>query len=323
MDSLDYYIQDVLDLIEYANGPVTSEWGRKRAEAGHPAPFNLKYIGIGNEDMITEVFEERFKRINSAVKQAYPEITVVGTVGPFYEGSDYTEGWRLAKEENIDMVDEHYYVDPAWLIYNQDYYDDYDREGTKVYLGEWAAHLPGRPSNMETALAEALYLTAVERNGDVVSMSSYAPLLAKDNHTQWRPDLIYFSNTDVRPTTDYHTMRLYGENSGNEYLNSSLDVDTNDEKAKARVGASIVKDENTGDLILKLVNLLPVETSLEIDLRNIYSQNKEQINSLRTVMSGMPSDSKPSIKTDRVMLDSPFFTLPLAPYSFTVMRLEN
>lgn len=323
MDSLDNYIQDVLDLIEYANGPVTSEWGRKRADAGHPAPFNLKYIGIGNEDMITEVFEERFKKINSAVKKAYPEITVVGTVGPFYEGSDYTEGWRLAKEENIDMVDEHYYVDPAWLIYNQDYYDNYDRSGTKVYLGEWAAHLPGRPSNMETALAEALYLTAVERNGDVVSMSSYAPLLAKDNHTQWRPDLIYFNNTEVRPTTDYQTMRLYGENSGNVYLNSSLDVNTNEEKAKVRVGASIVKDENTGDLIVKLVNLLPVETSLEIDLRKIYSQDKGQINSLRTVMSGMPSDAKPSIKTDRVLLDSPYFTLPLAPYSFTVLRLEN
>lgn len=323
MDSLDNYIQDVLDLIEYANGPVTSEWGRKRADAGHPAPFNLKYIGIGNEDMITEVFEERFKKINSAVKKAYPEITVVGTVGPFYEGSDYTEGWRLAKEENIDMVDEHYYVDPAWLIYNQDYYDNYDRSGTKVYLGEWAAHLLGRPSNMETALAEALYLTAVERNGDVVSMSSYAPLLAKDNHTQWRPDLIYFNNTEVRPTTDYQTMRLYGENSGNVYLNSSLDVNTNEEKAKVRVGASIVKDENTGDLIVKLVNLLPVETSLEIDLRKIYSQDKGQINSLRTVMSGMPSDAKPSIKTDRVLLDSPYFTLPLAPYSFTVLRLEN
>lgn len=323
MDSLDSYIQDVLDLIEYANGAATSEWGRKRAEAGHPAPFNLKYIGIGNEDMITEVFEERFKKINAAVKQAYPEITVIGTVGPFYEGSDYTEGWRLAKEENIDMVDEHYYVDPAWLIYNQDYYDNYDRRGTKVYLGEWAAHLPGRPSNMETALAEALYLTAVERNGDVVSMSSYAPLLAKDNHTQWRPDLIYFSNTDVRPTTDYHTMRLYGENSGNAYLNSDLKVDTPDEKARVRIGSSIVKDDATGDVIVKLVNLLPVETSIEVDLRKLYPQNQGPLNSLRTVMSGMPSDAKPSLKTDKVTLDSPFFTLPLAPYSFTVLRLQK
>lgn len=323
MDSLDTYIQDLLDLIEYANGPTTSEWGRKRAEAGHPEPFNLKYIGIGNEDMITEVFEERFKKINSAVKKAYPDITVVGTVGPFYEGSDYTEGWRLAKDEKVDMVDEHYYVDPAWLIYNQDYYDNYDRNGTKVYLGEWAAHLPGRPSNMETALAEALYLTAVERNGDVVSMSSYAPLLAKDNHTQWRPDLIYFSNTDVRPTTDYHTMRLYGENSGSKYVNAALQVNTANEKARARVGASVTEDETTGDVIIKMVNLLPVETEMEVDLRKYYPEGQGALKSIRTVMSGQPADTKPSIKTDRVGIPSPHFNIPLQPYSFTVIRLNK
>ncbi|MBD5356004.1 MAG: alpha-L-arabinofuranosidase [Bacteroides sp.] len=321
MDSLDDYIQDVLDLIEYANGPVTSTWGAKRVVAGHPEPFNLKYIGIGNEDMITEVFKERFTRINDTVKKTYPEITVVGTVGPFYEGADYEEGWQLAKEKNIDMVDEHYYVDPAWLIYNQDFYNNYDRNGTKVYLGEWAAHLPGRPSNMETALAEALYLTSVERNADVVSMSSYAPLLAKDNHTQWRPDLIYFSNTDVRPTTDYHTMRLYGENIGDYYLDSSLKVNTDNEKAAVRVGASIVKDKETGDVIIKLVNMLPVETTVEIDLTSLFPDNNGSLNTLRTVMSGNPADEKASIKTDRVTIESSFFNIPLTPYSFTVIRI--
>ncbi len=321
MDELDDYIQDVLDLIEYANGPTSSTWGAKRAEAGHPEPFNLKYLGIGNEDMITEVFKDRFNKINEAVKNAYPEITVVGTVGPFYEGSDYEEGWRLAKEKNIDMVDEHYYVDPAWLIYNQDFYDNYDRNGTKVYLGEWAAHLPGRPSNIETALAEALYLTSVERNADVVTMSSYAPLLAKDNHTQWRPDLIYFSNTEVRPATDYHTMRLYGENAGDEYMLSTLDVDTVNEKASARVGASVVKDKGTGDIIVKLVNMLPVETTMEIDLKPLFPEGQGQLNTVRTVMSGLPADEKASIKTDRVAIESPFFNIPLAPYSFTVIRI--
>lgn len=323
MDSLDSYIQDVLDLIEYANGPADSKWGSKRAEAGHPEPFNLKYLGIGNEDMITEVFEERFNKINAAVKKAHPEIVVVGTVGPFYEGADYDEGWRIAREQKVDMVDEHYYVDPAWLIYNQDYYDDYDRNGTKVYLGEWAAHLPGRPSNMETALAEALYLTAVERNGDVVSMSSYAPLLAKENHTQWRPDLIYFSNTDINPTTDYHTMRLYGENAGNKYLNNRLHINSDNEKAKARVGASIVKDEQTGDIIVKLVNLLPVETEMEVDLKKFYPEGQGAVNSVRTVMSGRPADTEASIKTDRVALESPFFKAPLPPYSFTIFRLSK
>lgn len=323
MDSLDGYIRDVLDLIEYANGPATSAWGRKRAEAGHPEPFNLKYVGIGNEDMITEVFEERFNRINAAVKKAHPEITVIGTVGPFYEGADYDEGWRLAKEQNVDMVDEHYYVDPAWLIYNQDYYDDYDRNGTKVYLGEWAAHLPGRPSNIETALAEALYLTSVERNADVVTMSSYAPLLAKEGHTQWRPDLIYFSNTEVKPTTDYETMRLYGENSGSRYLDSKLHVNTDNEKARARVGASVVEDDKTGDVIVKLVNLLPVETQMDVDLNKFYPDDKMTLKSVRTVMSGAPADTKASMKSDKVTLESPFFKTVLPPYSFTVFRISR
>ena len=323
MDSMGHVLQDILDLIEYANGPVTSEWGRKRAEAGHPEPFNLKYVGIGNEDMITEVFEERFKFLNDGVKKAHPEITVVGTVGPFYEGSDYDEGWRFAKQENIDMVDEHYYVDPAWLIYNQDYYDDYDRNGTKVYLGEWAAHLPGRPSNMETALAEALYLTSVERNGDVVSMSSYAPLLAKEGHTQWRPDLIYFSNTEINPTTDYETMRLYGENAGSKYLNAKLHVNTDNEKAAARIGSSIVEDEKTGEIIVKLVNMLPVETIMDVDVTKFFPQGQGGVSSMRTVMSGKPADSKASVKTDRVALASPFFTMTLEPYSFTVLRIRK
>lgn len=322
MDSMGTYIQDILDLIEYANGPATSVWGAKRAEAGHPEPFNLKYIGIGNEDMITEVFEERFCAINNAVKKAYPEITVVGTVGPFYEGSDYDAGWELARRENIDMVDEHYYVDPAWLVYNQDYYDNYDRNGTKVYLGEWAAHLPGRPSNMETALAEALYLTAVERNADVVSLSSYAPLLAKDNHTQWRPDLIYFNNTEVKPTTDYETMRLYGENGGDIYLDNVLDTDSDNDKVKARVAASVVKDSKSGDVIVKLVNLLPVETTVDVDITSeIPGENPLQ--SVRTVMTGTPSQSKASVKTDRVGLPSGHFLAPLPAYSFTIIRIKK
>lgn len=323
MDSLDSYIQDVLDLIEYANAPATSVWGKKRAEAGHPEPFNLKYIGIGNEDMITEVFEERFTKINDAVKKAHPEIQVVGTVGPFYEGPDYDEGWRIAREQNVDLVDEHYYVDPAWLIYNQDFYDDYDRNGTKVYLGEWAAHLPGRPNNIETALAEALYLTGVERNGDVVAMSSYAPLLAKKGHTQWKPDLIYFDNNGVYPTTDYETMRLYGEHSGESYLNNRLSVDTSDDKVKARIGASVVRDEKTGDIIVKLVNMLPVESNMEVDLRKFFPEGQGAISSVRNVLKGSPTDTKAPVITDRVEIASPLFQIPLPSYSFTVLRLPR
>ena len=201
MEEMDAYIQDILDLIDYANGdPKKSQWAKLRAESGHPKPFNLKYIGIGNEDLITDVFEERFTLIYDAIKKHHPEITVIGTVGPFYEGTDYEEGWNLADRLNVPMVDEHYYNTPGWFIYNQNYYDKYDRSKSKVYLGEYAAHLPGR---------EALYLTAVERNGDMVLMTSYAPLLAKEGYTQWNPDLIYFNNKEVKPSVGYYTQLLY------------------------------------------------------------------------------------------------------------------
>lgn len=144
MDKMPEYVQDVLDLIEWANGDAkTTKWGKLRAEQGHPAPFNLKYIGIGNEDLISKTFEERYLMIVKAVKEKYPDIVVCGTSGPWSEGSDYETGWRLAKDHKIDMIDEHYYQTPGWFIYHQDYYDQYDRNGSKVYLGEYAAHTPG------------------------------------------------------------------------------------------------------------------------------------------------------------------------------------
>ncbi|RYZ49945.1 MAG: alpha-L-arabinofuranosidase, partial [Chitinophagaceae bacterium] len=192
MEEMDAYIQDILDLVEWANGDANTKWGKLRAEAGHPAPFNLKYIGIGNEDLITDVFEERFTLIYNALKEKHPEITVIGTVGPFYKGTDYEEGWEIATKLQLPMVDEHYYENPGWFVHNQDFYDRYDRNKAKVYLGEYAS----RGNTLYNALAEALYLTGLERNGDVVHMSSYAPLLAREGATQWNPDLIYFNNTD-------------------------------------------------------------------------------------------------------------------------------
>lgn len=266
MEEMGAYVQDILDLIEYANGdPKKSKWAKMRAEAGHPEPFNLKYVGIGNEDLITPVFEERFEMIFKAVKEKYPEITVIGTVGPFYEGTDYEAGWKFATRLNVPMVDEHYYNTPGWFINNQDYYDRYDRAKPKVYLGEYAAHLPGRPNNIETALAEALYLTSVERNGDIVSMTSYAPLLAKEGHTQWNPDLIYFNNREVKPTVGYYTQLLYGQNSGDSYLPADRKIDNPRQDVQKRIGTSVVRDSKTGDWIVKLVNLLPVPVKAKVE----------------------------------------------------------
>ncbi len=318
MDEMQDYVQEVLDLIEWANGDAKSEWGKKRAEAGHPKPFNLKYIGIGNEDLISDVFEERFTMIFNAVKAKYPEIIVIGTVGPFSEGTDYVEGWDIATKLKVPMVDEHYYQPPGWFIYNQDYYDRYDRSKSKVYLGEYAAHLPGKANNLETALAEALFLTSVERNGDVVTMSSYAPLLAKDGYTRWNPDLIYFNNTEIRPTVGYYVQQLYGQNSGGEYIASEINISNDKENVKNRIAVSMVRDTKTNDLILKMVNLLPVNVNSTIDLKDFQILDTK---AEKTVLTGNPNDKKAKPVVSSCIVDKTF-TSELPPYSFTVIRIK-
>ena len=320
MEEMGQYVQDVLDLIEYANGDAkTTRWGRERAKAGHPEPFNLKYIGLGNEDLISRVFTERFTMIYEAIREKYPEITVIGTTGPFSEGTDYEEGWALADRLKLPMVDEHNYNTPGWFIYNQDYYDHYDRNKSKVYLGEYAAHAPGRPSNIETALAAALFLTSVERNGDVVSMTSYAPLLAKEGHTQWRPDLIYFNNTEVKPTVDYYVQKMYGQNAGSEYLPSTLTVDNRRHDVRSRVGVSVVKDGESGDLVVKLVNLLPMAVKADVEIPSLAGRQAE---GQRTVLSGRPSDTD-AVPVESTMEIGEKFPYEMPPYSFTVIRIKR
>lgn len=312
MEQMGAYVQDILDLIEYANGDTTTTWGAKRAQAGHPEPFNLKMIGIGNEDLITDAFKERFLMINNAIKERYPKIEVVGTVGPFYEGPDYETGWKFAKEHNLDAVDEHYYVNPGWYIHNRGFYDNYDRQGTKVYLGEYASHLPDRASTLEAALSIALYLTDVERSGDVVTMTSYAPLLAKKDHTQWKPDLIYFDNTSITLTPDYYVQKMYGTNPGTTYIPSVMQTSTASDDVNNRLGQSIVIDEETGDTILRLVNMTPVVVETAFP----YCGTDVEVTSL----AGSPlSTEVAEVKTVQDINKS----YRQAPYSFTVLRFKN
>lgn len=320
MDEMNAYIQSVLNLIEYANGDAKSEWGRKRAEAGHPKPFNLKYIGVGNEDLISDVFAERFVMIHDAIREKYPEITVIGTAGPFSEGSDYVEGWNLATKMGLTLVDEHYYQPPGWYLNNQDYYDRYDRSKGKVYLGEYAAHVPGRHNNLETALCEALHLINVERNGDIVAMTSYAPLLAKEGFTQWNPDLIYFNNTEVKPTVGYYVQKLFGHHTGTEYIASRITPSDNREDVRKRIAASFVTDKETNDLIIKLVNLLPVAVSSHIDLTDM--QLSESNSALLTVMKGDPED-KTVRPEESALAVSGQLDYELPAYSFSIIRIKR
>jgi len=320
MCDMNQYVQDILDLIEWANGDAkTTKWGKIRAQNGHPKPFNLKYVGIGNEDLITDIFEERFTMIFKAMKEKHPEITVIGTVGPFYEGTDYEEGWAVATKLQVPMVDEHYYESPGWFINHQDFYDKYDRSKSKVYLGEYAAHLPGRPNNLETALAEALYMTSLERNGDVVSMASYAPMLAKDGHTQWNPDLIYFNNSEVKPTTGYQVQKLYGQNAGDQYITNNLSVPTRDDKVRKRIATSVVRDSKSGDLIVKMVNLLPVKVQTTVKLDNTENLATQ---AERFVLTGKPDGRNLIPVVDEIPV-SANFTCELPAYSFTVIRVKK
>lgn len=250
MNEMQEYIQEVLDLIDYANGPVTSTWGAKRAAAGHPAPFNLQYIGVGNEDKMTPEFKERFTMIYHAVKAKHPEVTLVGTVGPAPDGEDFELGWKLANELNIPVVDEHYYQAPNWFLNNQFRYDAYDRKKSKVYLGEYAS----RGNSLFNALAEAAYMISLERNADVVQMASYAPLLANQSHTSWNPNLIYFSNTSLAPTVNYYVQQLFSANQGDTYYADIVSFKNAPGLQDSTLAASCVKDKKTGDVIIKIVN---------------------------------------------------------------------
>jgi alpha-L-arabinofuranosidase len=312
---MENYVKDILDLIEWANGDIKTEWGKKRAEAGHPKPFNLKYIGIGNEDLITDVFEERYTMIINAIRAKHPEITIIGTVGPFFEGTDYVEGWEIASKLKLPMVDEHYYQSPGWFINNQDFYDKYDRSKSKVYLGEYASW----GNTLYNALSEALYLTALERNGDVVSMTSYAPMLAKENHTQWRTDLIYFNNTEIKPSVNYYVQQLYGQNSGDNYITSNVKLSEIKDEAVKRVAVSVVHDSKTNDLIIKMVNLLPVIVNSELNFEGLNAIGSSAI---QTVLSGKPTDKILKPITSNITINDKF-TYSMPAYSFTVIRIKS
>lgn len=267
MDDMERWAQDALDLIEWANGDVNTKWGKVRAEAGHPKPFNLKYLGIGNEEKITPEFAERFKYIYNKVRKAYPNIVIVGTAGPgSHKGNpDYEAGWKLAEEIGLDIIDEHYY-DPRNMFLEGKQYDSYPRDRkTKVYLGEYSvqdkAH--GQMNQFGDALAEALYLMRVERNGDVVTMSSYAPLFAYKHNTNWNPDMIYFDNERPYFTCSYYVQQIFGESAGQYYYGDCVKIDGYDDKY---LGQSVVLNVKTRELFVKVANYTDAPVNATVDL---------------------------------------------------------
>jgi alpha-N-arabinofuranosidase len=271
MEDLNPYVQDALDLIEFANGDPNTKWGKIRAEMGHPKPFNMKYIGVGNEQW-GEDYIERYKVFERAIHSRYPDIQIISGSGPSPDGEFFEYGWKELKKLNAQIVDEHYYNSPDWFLKNADRYDKYDRRGPKVFAGEYAAQSvgvvkPDNKNNWQTALSEAAFMTGLERNADVVTMTSYAPLLAHADGWQWTPDLIWFNNLNSYATPNYYVQKLFSNNKGTDLIKIS-------EKGKALTGqnnlyASAVKDNKSGETIVKIVNSNAYQTSVEITPKNI------------------------------------------------------
>jgi len=254
LDQLQPYIQDALDLIEFANGDTNTVWGAKRAALGHPAPFNLKMLGVGNEQWGEQYFE-RYAKFAAAIKEKYPDVQLISAAGPDPAGDRFKLAWTKLRELHADIIDEHCYAKPEWFFNNTHRYDRYDRTGPKVFMGEYAAQSVGVVStknrnNLETALAEAAYLTGLERNADVVRMASYAPLFANTEAWQWTPDLIWVDSLNVTRTPNYFVQQMFSCNRGDEVLPLEISGVENTNS----IYASAVKDEVAGEIILKLVN---------------------------------------------------------------------
>ena len=267
MDQLDPYIQDCLDLIEFANGDVNTKWGKKRAEMGHPEPFNMKYIGVGNEQWDT-LYYKRLTPFVKAIRAKYPNIKIVGTSGPDSEGKMFELGWQDMKKQKADLVDEHFYRPESWFLNSGLRYENYDRKGPKVFAGEYACHGKGKKWNhYEASILEAAFMTDMERNADVVYMTAYAPLLAHVDGWQWRPDLVWFDNTEMFKTVSYYVQQMYAKNKGTNVLKLTMDgKPVAGQEGQNGLFASAVLDANANTVIVKVINTGKTAQNISLNL---------------------------------------------------------
>jgi alpha-N-arabinofuranosidase len=328
LDELDPYIQDAIDLIEFANGATTTKWGKLRAEMGHPSPFNLKMIGIGNEQWGTQ-YIDRLRIFLKTLNEKHPEIIFVGSSGPFPDGKDFDYLWPKMRELNVKLVDEHYYRSPDWFLQNAARYDSYDRNGPKVFAGEYAAHdKEGKDAESrntwKSALAEAAFMTGLERNADVVHLASYAPLFGNVNAWQWRPDLIWFDNLNVAATTNYYVQKLFSTNAGTNVV-STL-VNGQPLTGQDSLYASATIDARTSELIVKIVNVArkPANISFSVEGRKLQpGEIKLQVLS-NTDLAACNLVGKPEVVAPierKLKISGKKLDLNLDATSFTVARI--
>jgi alpha-N-arabinofuranosidase len=328
--SLDVFIQDALDLVEFANGPATSTWGAKRVAMGHPAPFNLKMIGIGNEQWGPQ-YLERYEPFAKAVKAKYPNMQIVSSAGPSPDGDLFDKASKRLGELKAEYVDEHYYAKADWFRQNASRYDKYPRTGPKIFAGEYAAQsiAIGSPDNRNTwdcAISEAAFMTGLERNADVVGMASYAPLLANVDAWQWTPDMIWFDNLNSYGSPSYYVQKMYALNKGTKVLPVTMPGDA--KNGADNLFASAVADEAVGDVVVKLVNYSNSPRPVKINLAGAKKLGKT---GRAQVMASADLQTQNSLQEPKKLApqESTFtvagstLSYTLAPNSFTVLRVAD
>lgn len=330
LEDLQPYIDEALDLIEFANGATTTKWGKLRADMGHPAPFNLKQIGVGNEQW-GELYPVRLKAFMDQIRKKYPEIKICGSSGPSASGEMFDYGWKEMRRLGVELVDEHYYMAPDWFLKNAGRYDNYDRKGPKVFAGEYASHmkgLDGEPTvamnNFGAALSEAAFMTGLERNADVVHQATYAPLFAHVEGWQWRPDLIWFDNLKSVRSVNWYVQMLYSTNKGTNVL--SLTEDGKAVKGEGGLYASAVYDKNTKQYIVKIVNVNEQAKEIALNFKGakalaagtmttLHSDNPKATNSLDNPHNVVPQEKAIQANGSNVSVSVPAQTFVVYKFS--------
>jgi alpha-L-arabinofuranosidase len=324
-ESLDRYIQDALDLIEYANGAVNTTWGKKRAEAGHPLTFNLKYLAVGNEQWGNEYFRN-FMLFKKAINEKYPEIMIISAAGPHASGDLINQAWSFVNKNAKDtIVDEHYYMDPNWFLTNVDRYDSYDRNSAEVFVGEYAS----QSNTFRSALGEAAYITGIEKNSDIVKMASYAPLFAKADDFQWNPNLIWFNGETSYGSPNYYVQKLFSTNTGTDLLSWDL-VKYDGKKQPAGLRDLYVSssyDKASKEVIIKIVNVTAVSKEIMINLKGTNSIDSSA--SLQIITSNNIYDTNTFSDPQKIAIEdkelkgiSDSFNYTAGKYSISVIRVK-
>ena len=328
---LDGYVQDALDLIEFANGDVNTTWGKVRADMGHPAPFNLKYIGVGNEQWGPE-YPEHLVPFVTAIRKAYPDMLIIGSSGPDSEGKQFDYLWPEMKNIKVDLVDEHFYRPESWFLSQGNRYDNYDRKGPKVFAGEYACHGKGKKYNhFNAALLEAAFMTGIERNADIVTMATYAPLFAHVEGWQWRPDMIWFDNLNSVRTCSYYVQQLYSHNKGTNVVPLTMNKKpVSGQEGQNGLFASAVWDAPTNMYIVKVVNTSDQPQPVSLNFAGMKKNTKLANGVLITLSADHPdlenTIENPNLITPQetaVMIDGNVLETEIAPNTFALYKFSK